>query len=658
MDIIDIMLARATTPQGRVETFAKKAQTAATQAAQAQASAQAAIDSVQAAADDITATKTEAQETLATAQSALNDVNTALEELDSHSVDIEAVDAEISKLDLSKSNTNTAESVNTHLIVDYPDATSTTITDVNKMYKSTGNNEDGTMTQKAITAALSTKADTFYVDSAIANIPAHSDGGSSNLGDENDGKLVVVDPDGNITPGVVTEDELIEALIISGGYTAKDAIGLEVDYDNKSFTRTQEAKNLEMGTDFDSYIMYGGRMRCNVSDNGTITAFYGDSNYREDGSNGQVMIYQPKFYYQRIPISTEGNKIGKAVVRDSFAISATAQNGFKLHPIFKTSTDEELDYVLFSAYEGSLFDVSENTYVNTTAKNVDYNNDKLSSVAGAKPLTGSSGLNITRAEDLANHRGAGWHISTLAAESANQLLELIEFGTMNGQTALGKGVCNITTVGDNNQAVLTGATSSLGNASGRAETTIGELNGTTTEYTDEDKVSISYRGMENPWGNTWKMLGGVLVYGNTASNGGIPNICKNYDYSYTNITNNYLSTEFSLPNTSSWVSSLGFGSKAYDWVLMPAECSENANSALPIGDSGWFDSNLTGLRIVVVGGSWSFNESDGPFYYGCDKAPNDSSYKSYGARLMYIPTKNTIYTENITKWQTKMNLGG
>jgi hypothetical protein len=43
--------------------------------------------------------------------------------------------------------------------------------------------------------------------------------------------------------------------------------------------------------------MYGGRMRCNVTDDGTITAFYGDSNYADDGSNGQVMVYQPKFYY-------------------------------------------------------------------------------------------------------------------------------------------------------------------------------------------------------------------------------------------------------------------------------------------------------------------------------------------------------------------------
>jgi hypothetical protein len=32
--------------------------------------------------------------------------------------------------------------------------------------------------------------------------------------------------------------------------------------------------------------MYGGRMRCNVADDGTINAFYGDPTYADDGSNG------------------------------------------------------------------------------------------------------------------------------------------------------------------------------------------------------------------------------------------------------------------------------------------------------------------------------------------------------------------------------------
>jgi len=229
------------------------------------------------------------------------------------------------------------------------------------------------------------------------------------------------------------------------------------------------------------------------------------------------------------------------------------------------------------------------------------------------------------------------------------MLEIIEFGSMNSQSTLGKGISYITSNGNYNQAALTGATSSLGNTSGSAESTVLELNGTTTTETENGKVSISYRGVENPWGNVWQMIGGIIIAGDSKVNGGIPYICTNYNYVYDQITSNYESVGFSLPNTSSWISALGYGNTDYDWVLMPAAAS-NANSALPIGDSGWFDSNLSGLRMVVQGGGWSFEESDGLFYYGCDREPNNSSLKSYGARLLFIPTKNDIYTANIAKW--------
>lgn len=636
MDIIDIMLAKAMTPQGKTDAYVAKANRAAAKAIEAQESAESAVATVAAAATDIASAQEAAATLLETAQSALTAAQSAQ-------------------------------------------------LNIPELYATTGQNTDGTMTQKAITdalgqkadasalaskadasalaakadaSALAAKADISYVDAQIAAIPT-SGGGSNvnvntNLGSENNGKIVVVGSDGNIIAGAVAEEDLIEALILSGGYTARNAVGLEADYDNKSFTRTQQASGLSMGSNFDSYTMYGGRRRCNVADNGTINAFYGDDNYKDDGSNGQVMVYQPKFYYQRIPISTASNKVGKTIVRDSFMVSTVAQNGFKLHPIFKTASGEELDYVLFSAYEGGLYDSSESAYISDTSVTVDFDNDKLTSVSGTKPITGTNGLSLQNAEKLANNRGTGWHIYNIAAESANQFLEIIEFGTMNGQSALGKGVSNITTNGSYNQAAITGATASLGNTSGQAASTTIETNGSTTTETENGKTSISYRGVENPWGNVWQMLNGILIYGNTSSNGGVPYITTDYNYSYNAVANNYVNVEFSLPNTSSWISALGYGNKAYDWVLMPADCASGANSALPIGDSGWFDSNLTGTRMVVQGGGWSFEDSDGPFYYGCDKQPSDSTYKSYGARLLFIPTKNEIYTANITKWQQEM----
>jgi len=162
------------------------------------------------------------------------------------------------------------------------------IPDVVNLAKSTGNSEVKGMTQKAITNALELKANKAYVDEQIAAIPAGNSGGTAsfNLGAENAGNIVIIDTNGNIVAGDTSEMAIIEALIKSGTYSAKDALGIEIDYENKTITRTQDAASLTMGSDFDSYLMYGGRMRCNIADDGTINAFYGDDNYKDDGSNG------------------------------------------------------------------------------------------------------------------------------------------------------------------------------------------------------------------------------------------------------------------------------------------------------------------------------------------------------------------------------------
>jgi hypothetical protein len=58
-----------------------------------------------------------------------------------------------------------------------------------------------------------------------------------------------------------------------------------------------------------------------------------------------------------------------------------------VHPIFLTPDGEELDYVLFSAYEAGLFDASANDYDILASATIDEDNDKLTSVAGVKPIT-------------------------------------------------------------------------------------------------------------------------------------------------------------------------------------------------------------------------------------------------------------------------------
>ena len=86
------------------------------------------------------------------------------------------------------------------------------------------------------------------------------------------------------------------------GITADDIVGIQVDYKNKTFKRLAGAANISKGSDFDKFTMFGGRKRCNVADGGSIVAWYGDADYKEDGSMGQVMVYQPKFYYLVCPV--------------------------------------------------------------------------------------------------------------------------------------------------------------------------------------------------------------------------------------------------------------------------------------------------------------------------------------------------------------------
>ena len=635
MDIIDVMLARAMTPQGQTETYVGIANAAAAKAEKAEQDAETAIATVEAAADEIAAAKEAADDLLEAAQDALETAQQAQINM----LDLEDVDNEIKNLELNISTAETAGVNTINLVTTYPDDTQDSDT-ITKLYKLSGSNEDGTMTQKAITEALAGKLNTnalsgyateTYVTNAIANIPTGS-GGSGNINGtittDDAGRLVVVDENGNIAAGIVTQDELVTALLDANALIIKDAVGLDMDYANRTFTRIQQATGLSMGSNFNKFVMYGGRTKCNVADDGTINAFYGDNNYTEDGSNGQVMIYQPKFYYRRVPHLVEDLTKGKVIRHESLMLTATPQVGFKLAPIFTG----DLDYILLPAYDGSLI------------------NDKLSSIAGATPL---NNITIEQAEAYATARGTGWHIMNLAAESANQMLEIVEFGMMNGQTALEAG---ITSAMGNGQPVLyiTGSTAALGNGTGHAASSQALINGVSSTQTDVGKRAICYRGLENPWGHLWQMIGGVNIKGTGQSNGGTAYICTDFNYTPTQVGDNYEEVGYALPTTYKWLNAMGYGNDKYDWVFLPIECSQNANSLLPIGDSIWATNGLNGVNILASGGSYGYTDECGMFYYAADRAVNESARVNYGAKLLFIPTKNATYTANIAKWNTYM----
>lgn len=442
------------------------------------------------------------------------------------------------------------------------------------------------------------------------------------------------------------------------GITADDIVGIQVDYKNKTFKRLAGAANLTKGSDFDKFTMFGGRKRCNVADDGSIVAWYGDADYKEDGSMGQVMVYQPKFYYLVCPVEYDpiDTGIGYHLRKANYYVSEKPRAGFRLHPAFYDASGNEIDYFLTSAYEGSIYDASASAYLLNDEQVMNTGEDKFSSIAGARPASGSS-QNLTRPniEAMAQNRGTNWHGDLIKQVSAEQMLMIIEMGMMNLQTAIAQGVVSLpwTTGSDttSSYAAATGSTASLGNGTGRAEKTTTYEGGVAKEYTVDGKTSVCWRGKENFWGNIWKFVYGINIWGNGKMGGGQPYICSDFSFAESKNSGNYEPAGFTVTNANGYISAMGY-STACDWLFIASECL--GNSSLPAGDYTYITVNLNGYRIALLGGNWSHGGSAGGFCWYLSNGVG-SRYRTIGGRLVYIPTRDSAtYTAAIEAWKQKM----
>ena len=442
------------------------------------------------------------------------------------------------------------------------------------------------------------------------------------------------------------------------GITADDIVGIQVDYKNKTFKRLAGAANLTKGSDFDKFTMFGGRKRCNVADDGSIVAWYGDADYKEDGSMGQVMVYQPKFYYLVCPVEYDPTDtgIGYHLRKANYYVSEKPRAGFRLHPAFYDASGNEIDYFLTSAYEGSIYDASASAYLLNDEQVMNTGEDKFSSIAGARPASGSS-QNLTRPniEAMAQNRGTNWHGDLIKQVSAEQMLMIIEMGMMNLQTAIAQGVVSLpwTTGSDttSSYAAATGSTASLGNGTGRAEKTTTYEGGVAKEYTVDGKTSVCWRGKENFWGNIWKFVYGINIWGNGKMGGGQPYICSDFSFAESKNSGNYEPAGFTVTNANGYISAMGY-STACDWLFIASECL--GNSSLPVGDYTYITVNLNGYRIARLGGDWSNGGNAGGFYWYLSNGVGARD-RHIGGRLVYIPTRDSAtYTAAIEAWKQKM----
>ena len=467
---------------------------------------------------------------------------------------------------------------------------------------------------------------------------------------------LTVDPAGYASIGDV---QALQADIANiKGYIGLDeetVYGVEVDFANRKFTRLAGAVGRNAGSGFDDIPAFGGRYRCNLTDDGIELGKYGTANYTETGkltktiymnpvvndegdviswgatypvgTPVQVMVKQPKFYYRVVPLKTDKIVSGKGyhLRKARYFISMTPKVGFKLHPAFKINGKEK-DFIYLSAYEGTLFDKSASAYILDDAQVADFTattGDKLCSIAGAKPASGLT-QNLTRRNCgvLAENRGTGWRQSFAASIAATQMLFMIEYATLNTQTAIGNGNTQKTDDSATNMSEVTGATANLGNASGAV--------------TNGNNINIvTYRGEENLWGNIWKWVDGINVYFNGEGTNNNVFVADN-GFTESKNTSPYTDVGFVVPAVNGYMNAFGY-SEDCDWLFMPSEVANGANSSVPVGD--YFYSSTTGgagYRVSHLGGAW-YNWGDaGGFCWYVDGAPS-ARYRNIGGRLAYIP---------------------
>lgn len=350
-----------------------------------------------------------------------------------------------------------------------------------------------------------------------------------------------------------------------------------------------------MPTPFDTNLPWAGMKRCILNPDGTI-AYYlhpNDSNYKEDGTPvdwrevealGQnCMVEIPKFWYTKY-------EDGDDMV---FGISNKPKEGYEVHPAFYRQRDRlcdvqnsdpvpEVDYRYIGAFEGW----------------VDGSN-RLRSLPN-KTVTVNQTIGNFR--NYAKNNGNGWGLMDFNLLYAIQLLYLIEYAHFDSQTKIGRGY-----VDDNSAPISTGRTLSLGNRTGNE----GDM-GT------DGKHAMSYRGIENFWGNVHKWVDGLYCNASRQiciGNKGFNNTGAGYAVYNTGLgadVSSYIGDIFSD-------APLGFIIKAGGGSAYTKLC-----------DYG----NLWASRLPVFGGGWKDGSRAGAFLLHVSY-PVANAFSDVGGRLAY-----------------------
>ena len=361
--------------------------------------------------------------------------------------------------------------------------------------------------------------------------------------------------------------------------------------------------------------------RCVLNADGTVNYYLDptDSTLKANGSaavltgaDGNVMVEIPKFWFKH---ELNGSK-------NTWRIRTTTYPGYQVHPAF-IKAGVEVSHRYIGAYDACYLDATDSTYksglnLDDMTSNLDLANDKLASVSGVYPLVG-----VTRAEcrSLAANNGTGWHQLDFALWSAIQMLFLVEHGDFKTQGIVGAGNTGTSYPASSSSQTdsphsVAGKSNALGNAS--TDTTSG------ASSASRDTAYMSYRGIENWYGNCWTWADGINVNQGTAGN---VHVANDYTDFADNTTTNYTLVSSALPTATGYIQNI-LNTGAY---FLSGD-NTGGSSTTYLADQHFANASLS--RVVIVGGSAALGAIAGSF---CLASLDDAgaAARTLGARLAF-----------------------
>ena len=391
-------------------------------------------------------------------------------------------------------------------------------------------------------------------------------------------------------------------------------VGIEWDTSSVSPTLTRIDINGNVinptASFFDNHVIWGRIRRC-VRNRTTGAISYGTTPRGDgltlDGTAGDVMVEFPSAKY-KYEVSGPKMRWWLAPLNSNYpgfsVHPAAVQRGGTVRSKFYTGAFESYGYL-----DGSTF--------------------KLGSASGNTPVTGgaaypnlpeSGRLNLDDAELYAKNAGFSG-ITNVWTDAYIQLLIYIEYGTLDIQTALGKGVVDLTS-GENFAGKLTGADS--------IDSRLG-TNGTGTGSGTNGQTPVCWRGIENPYGNVWEFMIGINMFLN--------------DGSYRVLKRDGTGTPAATLAEGSYETGAGTVPISADGYINGIQSEElGALAFIPSANAGssstylcdQFYSPRYNPSVVLFGGDWRRGLEAG---VGCRSAYDAPSYSDryVGARLEFLP---------------------